>query len=250
MRPWHEGLGVASLFGVQSWFHLRSSFVVLTESIQVHFEPSTKARANNRIRISQSEARYYKWTVFLGVVAANTVVITGGSFTGGVIWYLRWCREENSVVASFIFRCHCQKGLTIRLKGSKSSCDGAGLPSLGIKIIKPYVKHKWKHTLVKRWSMIEDYKLAEEINRVSREVNNVVIERSKFLEELESLGVRHVPAKLAEFFKEIQTKDRETVEKLQILEKEIELNAYQKDLYIQKLKGAFRIEGVGVVAYM
>ncbi|GJZ59710.1 hypothetical protein Tco_0615526 [Tanacetum coccineum] len=44
-------------------------------------------------------------------------------------------------------------------------------------------------------------------------------------EELNSLRVRHMPSKLAEFLKEIQTKDRETVAKLQILEREMELNA-------------------------
>ncbi|GJQ94673.1 hypothetical protein Tco_0005812 [Tanacetum coccineum] len=76
-----------------------------------------------------------------------------------------------------------------------------------------------------RRSTIEDYRLARDINRVSGEVNNVVVERSQFLEELNSLGVRPVPAKMAEFLKEIQTKDRETVAKLQILEREMELNA-------------------------
>ncbi|GJR01701.1 hypothetical protein Tco_0524685 [Tanacetum coccineum] len=75
------------------------------------------------------------------------------------------------------------------------------------------------------WSTIEDYRLAKDINRVSGEVNNVVVERSQFLEELDSLGVRPVPTKMAEFLKEIQTNDRETMAKLQILKREMELNA-------------------------
>ncbi|GKG58080.1 hypothetical protein Tco_0589691, partial [Tanacetum coccineum] len=73
--------------------------------------------------------------------------------------------------------------------------------------------------------MGEDYRLASEINRVAVEVNNVVIKKDRFLEELDSLGVRHVPVKMAEFLREIQAKDKETVEKLQILEREMELNA-------------------------
>nr|GFB24556.1 hypothetical protein [Tanacetum cinerariifolium] len=46
-----------------------------------------------------------------------------------------------------------------------------------------------------------------------------------FIEEIVSSGVHPVPAKLAELLKEIQTKDRETVVKLQMLEREMELNA-------------------------
>ena len=52
-------------------------------------------------------------------------------------------------------------------------------------------------------SVTEDYRIAREITRVSGEVNNVVIERAKFHDELDSLGTHHVPAKMAEFFLEI-----------------------------------------------
>ncbi|GJY96304.1 hypothetical protein Tco_0513214 [Tanacetum coccineum] len=88
-----------------------------------------------------------------------------------------------------------------------------------------------------RRSIGEDKRLASDINRVSVEVQNVVNQRALFIEELDSLGVRPVFAKLAEFLKEIQMKDRETVAKLHILEREMELNASQKELFIQKLKG-------------
>ncbi|GJU87881.1 hypothetical protein Tco_1295427 [Tanacetum coccineum] len=54
---------------------------------------------------------------------------------------------------------------------------------------------------------------------------------------LDSLGVRHVPAKTAEFLREIQAKDKETIEKLRILQREMELNARKKDLFIENLKG-------------
>nr|GEU99021.1 hypothetical protein [Tanacetum cinerariifolium] len=55
--------------------------------------------------------------------------------------------------------------------------------------------------------------------------------------ELDSLGTRHVPAKMAEFFHEIQRKYCEIVDKLQILATEMELNARKKNLFIEKLNG-------------
>nr|GEW19025.1 reverse transcriptase domain-containing protein [Tanacetum cinerariifolium] len=58
-----------------------------------------------------------------------------------------------------------------------------------------------------RRSVVEDYRLAREINRVIMEVHSVVSVRVVFIEEFNSLGVRHVPAKLAKFLKEIQLKD-------------------------------------------
>ncbi|GJT39687.1 hypothetical protein Tco_0939552 [Tanacetum coccineum] len=56
--------------------------------------------------------------------------------------------------------------------------------------------------------------LAGQINRAAIEVNDTIMARDQFLEELDSLGVRHVPSKMAEFLKEIQMRDKETVAKL------------------------------------
>ncbi|GJR39745.1 hypothetical protein Tco_1215429 [Tanacetum coccineum] len=63
-------------------------------------------------------------------------------------------------------------------------------------------------------SMVDDYRLAGEINRAAIEVNNVVMQKDQFLEELDNLGARHVPVKMAEFLRGIQAKDKEIVEKL------------------------------------
>ncbi|GKA57519.1 hypothetical protein Tco_0756707 [Tanacetum coccineum] len=79
--------------------------------------------------------------------------------------------------------------------------------------------------------------IAHEINRVALKLNNVVTEKDRFLKELDSLGVRPVPAKTTEFMREIQAKDKETVEKLRILQREMKLNARKKELFIEKLKG-------------
>nr|GEW29590.1 hypothetical protein [Tanacetum cinerariifolium] len=75
-----------------------------------------------------------------------------------------------------------------------------------------------------RWSMCEDYRLASEINRVATEVNSVTMQRERFLEELDSLGTRRVHTKMAEFLRDILRKDEETVSKLQVLVREMELN--------------------------
>ncbi|GJW47567.1 hypothetical protein Tco_0079213 [Tanacetum coccineum] len=96
---------------------------------------------------------------------------------------------------------------------------------------------KMRKAYLPEGSLTEDYRLAREITRVSGEVNNVVIARAQFLDELNSLGTRHVPAKMAEFFHEIQMKDCEIVDKLQILAREMELNARKKKLFIEKLNG-------------
>ncbi|GKD55069.1 hypothetical protein Tco_1288456 [Tanacetum coccineum] len=60
-------------------------------------------------------------------------------------------------------------------------------------------------------SMIEDYMMAREINRVCGEVDNVVQESLHFLEELDTLAGQPVLEKMGEFFKEIQRKDKERV---------------------------------------
>ncbi|GJT05819.1 hypothetical protein Tco_0840281 [Tanacetum coccineum] len=84
--------------------------------------------------------------------------------------------------------------------------------------------------------MVANVRLAGQINWAALEVNDTIMVRDQFLEELDSLGVRHVPSKMAEFLREIQMRDTETVAKLQVLVAEMELNARKKDVFIQKLK--------------
>ncbi|GKE44905.1 hypothetical protein Tco_1472189, partial [Tanacetum coccineum] len=74
-------------------------------------------------------------------------------------------------------------------------------------------------------------KEAREAKIALREIAN---RRALFIKELDSLGVRHVPAKFAEFLKEIQAKDREALANLQVLVREMELNASKKELFIHK----------------
>ncbi|GJV88533.1 hypothetical protein Tco_1532471 [Tanacetum coccineum] len=85
--------------------------------------------------------------------------------------------------------------------------------------------------------MVADVWLAGLINKAATKVNDTLMVRGQFLEELDSLVVQHMPSKMAEFLKEIQMRDKETVAKLQLLVAEVELNARKKDEFIQKLKG-------------
>nr|GEX49482.1 hypothetical protein [Tanacetum cinerariifolium] len=78
----------------------------------------------------------------------------------------------------------------------------------------------------------EDYRLARKINKVAMEVNGVVMVKDQLIEELDSLGTQHVPSKMAEFLREIQRSDKETVAKLQILVREMELNAQTMLFYV------------------
>nr|GEX09712.1 hypothetical protein [Tanacetum cinerariifolium] len=56
-------------------------------------------------------------------------------------------------------------------------------------------------------TVVKDYRLAMEINRVTVEVHTMVSARDDFIEELDSLEVHPMPAKLAEVLKQIQRKD-------------------------------------------
>nr|GEV39270.1 reverse transcriptase domain-containing protein [Tanacetum cinerariifolium] len=86
-------------------------------------------------------------------------------------------------------------------------------------------------------SMIEDYMLAREINRVSGKVYSAFEERSHSLQELDTLAEPPVVEKMVDFLKEIQRKDKERVLQLQISRRETRLRACEKDLFIKKLKG-------------
>ncbi|GJX93468.1 ALP1-like protein [Tanacetum coccineum] len=58
-----------------------------------------------------------------------------------------------------------------------------------------------------------------------------------FVDELDMLAGRHVPGKMPEFMRRVQGKDIPNLMKLQILEREFELRAQEKGVFIEKLKG-------------
>ncbi|GJT05920.1 hypothetical protein Tco_0840382 [Tanacetum coccineum] len=77
----------------------------------------------------------------------------------------------------------------------------------------------------------------ERINTLCDTLTDVIDERWSFVGELDMLAYKFVLGKMAEFMKETQDKDILNLMKLQILGREFELRACEKDLFIQKLKG-------------
>nr|GEW92725.1 hypothetical protein [Tanacetum cinerariifolium] len=140
------------------------------------------------------------------------------------------------------------EGLKHRVEHGKAKVDLAAIEAYDPEADAKYVAAL--HALKDLKSLTEDYMLTKEITRVSGEVNNVVIAGAQFLDEMDSLGTRHVPAKMAEFFHEIQMKDCKIVDKLQILVREMELNACKKNYSLRSLMVSFRIEDVGEVAFV
>ncbi|GJR44096.1 hypothetical protein Tco_1312199 [Tanacetum coccineum] len=69
------------------------------------------------------------------------------------------------------------------------------------------------------------------------ELRRSVDEREVFADELDMLAGKHVPDKMAEFTKQVQNKDVPNLMKQQILGREFELRAHEKELFIEKLKG-------------
>ncbi|GKC20569.1 reverse transcriptase domain-containing protein [Tanacetum coccineum] len=91
-----------------------------------------------------------------------------------------------------------------------------------------------------RRAMNEDLRLERHINALCDALTDVIDERENFVGELDMLVGRFVPEKMAEFMKETQGKDIPNLIKLQILGREFELRAREKDLFIAKLNGSFQ----------
>ncbi|GJY89425.1 hypothetical protein Tco_0504621 [Tanacetum coccineum] len=83
----------------------------------------------------------------------------------------------------------------------------------------------------------EDLRLAREINALCARLTAIVDERETFTDELDILVGRSVPGKIAEFMNQVQGKDIPNLMKLQILGREFELRAQEKEIFIEKLKG-------------
>ncbi|GJY32428.1 hypothetical protein Tco_0415923 [Tanacetum coccineum] len=88
-----------------------------------------------------------------------------------------------------------------------------------------------------RRAAAEDGSLAMEINRLCDGLTARIEDREYFIDELDTLADIFVPEKMAEFLKETQDKDRNRLMRLQILGREFELRAAEKNQFIKKLKG-------------
>ncbi|GJY88079.1 hypothetical protein Tco_0502707 [Tanacetum coccineum] len=91
---------------------------------------------------------------------------------------------------------------------------------------------------------LDDIRLARQINALCDTLTNVIDGRWSFVGELDMLAYKFVPGKMAEFMKEMHDKDIMNLMKLQILGREFELRAREKDLFIEKLKGNMTTKSV------
>ncbi|GJY94049.1 hypothetical protein Tco_0510410 [Tanacetum coccineum] len=73
-------------------------------------------------------------------------------------------------------------------------------------------------------------------DELRRSVDTVDWESEAFADELDMLAGKYVPGKMAEFTKRVQSKDIPNLMKLQILRREFELRAQEKEIFIKKLK--------------
>nr|GEU93757.1 hypothetical protein [Tanacetum cinerariifolium] len=98
---------------------------------------------------------------------------------------------------------------------------------------------EWKPQFIRRCNreISNDVRLGTEINALCARLNVIVDERVNFVDELDMLAQEFVPVKMAEFMKQIQDKDIRNLMTLQILGREFELRAREKEIFIQKLKG-------------
>ncbi|GKD71400.1 hypothetical protein Tco_1325490 [Tanacetum coccineum] len=81
----------------------------------------------------------------------------------------------------------------------------------------------------------EDQRFARQINRLRGEMAVACEKRMGFVEELETVRGIITPAKAVEFLKDTQLKDDAKLAQLHDLERQVELRAVEKELFIQKL---------------
>nr|GEX56396.1 hypothetical protein [Tanacetum cinerariifolium] len=86
-------------------------------------------------------------------------------------------------------------------------------------------------------SKLDDIRLARQINALCDTLTTVIGGRWPFITGLEVLSYKFVSGKMVEFMKDIQDNDVSNLMKLQILGRNFQLRAREKDLFIHKLKG-------------
>nr|GEX67005.1 hypothetical protein [Tanacetum cinerariifolium] len=87
-----------------------------------------------------------------------------------------------------------------------------------------------------RRAVTDDVRLARQINALCDTLTDVIERKESFVAELEMLGGKFVPGKMAEFMKDTLNKDVPNLMKLQNLGREFELWTTKKNIFIEKLK--------------
>jgi hypothetical protein len=87
-----------------------------------------------------------------------------------------------------------------------------------------------------RKAAMEDLQMAQQMSALCGRLVAVSCERAEFILELETIGNIYAQ-KTAEYLREVQQRDDQKVMQMRIMAAELELNARNNDLFIQKLKG-------------
>lgn len=98
--------------------------------------------------------------------------------------------------------------------------------------------NNWSEILVLycQKASIEDIQMAQQMNALCSRLVGVTRERSSFMQELQNVGNTYAQ-KTLEYLREVQAKDDQKVMQMRIMAAEMELNAQNNDVFIQKLKG-------------
>ena len=98
--------------------------------------------------------------------------------------------------------------------------------------------NKWSEILVMycRQSSAKDIEMARQMGAICGKLLTITQERLSFIHELETVGDTYAQ-KTAEYLREVQSKDDQKVMQMRIMVAELELNARNNDVFIQKLKG-------------
>ena len=98
--------------------------------------------------------------------------------------------------------------------------------------------NNWSEILILycRQSSGEDIEMARQLNALYERLLNVTQERASFILELESVGNNYAQ-RTAQYLREVQGRDDQKVMQMRILAAELELNARNNDIFIERLKG-------------
>ena len=96
----------------------------------------------------------------------------------------------------------------------------------------------WSELLVLycRQSSGQDIHMAQEMSAFAGRLLAITRERGSFILELETVGNTYAK-KTAKYLREVQAKADQKIMKMRIMAAELELNARNNDIFIQKLKG-------------
>ncbi|GJW12562.1 hypothetical protein Tco_1578389 [Tanacetum coccineum] len=153
-----------------------------------------------------------------------------------------WVSSVSETVMVDAMRCNDVNGVRILVMSLRFIVNSkqliAGLPRCH-ELRRSCCSKEWEDMFILycRRAVVEESSLACEINGLCAGLTARIEEMEYFIDELDSVSDVFVPEKMAKFMKETQEIDRNRLMRLQILGREFELRADEKNRFIEKLKG-------------